>query len=366
MKLLIVENELEQVQLYIDVIESYNKTSGIKIIPIPFYTLETGIKALENDYYDAAIIDLKLTVNTTELKGLEIVNSIKDKLRFPVFIVSGSIGQIDIPESALFKKRLRDGDFKEILNEIIKIYSTGITKIINNKGIIEEYLNSIFWNHLSNSMDNWIEDVSRNPDEKQKSLLRYTLMHMQEYIDEDVEKYHPSEFYIVKPIKQNIFTGDIVSYEENRYIVLTPSCDIVLRLDKTRNTKRILFCKIKKLSEVINNFGNLKIDTGINNETRKSLNSYISNNSKQNFHFIPKSNLLEAGLIDFQDKLTIPENVVNDLIETEKIIRNATVSMPFLKDIISRYSNYYARQGSPDFNIDEVYKSLFNLSSINQ
>jgi hypothetical protein len=358
MKLLIVENEKEQVQLYHDVIESYNKNSDIKIIPIPFYTLDTGIKALENDYFDAAIIDLKLTENTLELQGLDIVNSIKDRLRFPVFIVSGSIGQIDIPESALFKKRLRDGDFKEILNEIIKIYNTGITKIINNKGTIEKYLNSIFWNHLSNSMDNWINDDSRNPDEKQKSLLRYTLMHMQEYIDEDIEKYHPSEFYIIKPIKQNIFTGDIITFEENRYIILTPSCDIVLRADNSRNTKKILFCKIKKLSEVINNFGNLSINTGINNDTRRSLNGYISN-SKQNFHFIPKSNSIEAGLIDFQDKLTISEIDVNEKILNGTIIRNATVSMPFLKDIISRYSNYYARQGSPDFNIDEVYNSLF-------
>ena len=60
----------------------------------------------------------------------------------PVFIVSGSIGQIEKSETALFKKRLRDQDFKEILTEIKNIYDTGLTKILNNKGIIEEYLNN--------------------------------------------------------------------------------------------------------------------------------------------------------------------------------------------------------------------------------
>jgi hypothetical protein len=359
MKLLIVENEPEQVQLYLDVIESYNKTSEVQIEAEPFYNLEDAKEALNNGIYDAAIVDLKLTENTAELQGMEIVNSIIDKLRFPVFIVSGSIGQIDSPESALFKKRLRDGDFKEILKEIEKIYNTGITKILNNKGTIEEYLNNIFWNHLSNSMENWIDDDSRSPEQKQKSLLRYTLMHMQEYIDEDIEKYHPSEFYIIEPIKSNIFTGDIITFEGNRYIVLTPSCDIVLRQDKTRNTKKILFCKIQKLSDIIDNYSNLTMQTGESNSTKKNLTNYIKNNSKQNFHFIPKNNLIEAGLIDFQDKLTIAENEVNDLIKNKIIVRNATVSMPFLKDIISRYSNYYSRQGSPDFNSDEIYSSLF-------
>lgn len=360
MKLLIVENEPEQVQLYLDVIESYNKTSKIQIEAQPFFNIEDAKEALKNGYYDAAIIDLKLSDNSTELQGMEIVNSIIDKLRFPVFIVSGSIGQIDVPESALFKKRLRDGDFKVILNEIEQIYNTGITKILNSKGTIEEYLNNIFWNHLSNSMENWINDKSRSPEEKQKSLLRYTLMHMQEYIDEDIEKYHPSEFYIAEPIKKNIFTGDIVSFKNgDRFIILTPSCDIVLRENQTRNTKLILFCRIKDLNDEIKNFDKLSLTTGNSNDDKKRLFRFIENNSTQNFHFIPRSNFLAAGLIDFQDKMTMNEKEVVQLIGEKELVRNATVSMPFLKDIISRYSNYYARQGSPDFNVEEVYNSLF-------
>ena len=39
--------------------------------------------------------------------------------------------------------------------------------------------------------------------------------------------------------------------------------------------------------------------------------------------------------------------------------RIATISIPFLKDIISRHSNYFSRQGSPDFNVGEIYKGLF-------
>jgi hypothetical protein len=86
----------------------------------------------------------------------------------------------------------------------------------------------------------------------------------------------------------------------------------------------------------------------------------VNNNSSGNFHFIPKHNEIEAGLIDFQDKTSVDVNTVEQKLETQKCIRLATVSMPFLKDIISRYSNYYARQGSPDFDEDEIFESLFD------
>ncbi|PKP19163.1 MAG: hypothetical protein CVU07_00465 [Bacteroidetes bacterium HGW-Bacteroidetes-23] len=358
MNLLIVEDHKATIQSYLDNIESFNKTSDVQITPVVIENLPDAKKSLVSPDFDAAILDLKLSSDTVELEGLEIVDEIRNKLRFPMFIVSGSLGQVEYQESAFFKKRSRDGNFKEILTEITDIYKTGITNILGRRGTIEKYLNSIFWNHMSNSMDLWINDITRNPKEKENSLLRYTLLHMQEHIDEELDKYHPSEFYITKPIKKNIFTGDIIEYEKNRYIILTPSCDIVLRADERRNADFILFCKIKSLNDVVKNYNLLQHDTAASNDNRKRIISFFENKN-QRFHFIPKAISIEPGLIDFQDKLTIPNNVVNSFLKEKKIERLATVSQPFLKDIISRYSNYYSRQGSPDFNVDEVYKSLF-------
>lgn len=358
MNLLIIEDDKPTIQSYIDNIESFNKKSDVQIIPEIIENLIDAKNSLLSPNYDAAIIDLKLSSNSVELEGLEIVDEIQEKLRFPMFIVSGSLGQVEREESAFFKKRSRDGDFKEILNEIVGIYKTGVTNILGSKGTIEEYLNSIFWNHMSNSMDLWIKDDSRNPQEKENSLLRYTLLHMQEYIDEELEKYHPSEFYITKPIKKNLFTGDIVELENTRYVILTPSCDIVLRPDGKRNADFILFCRIKPLSDLVENYGLLKHDTSSNNDNRKRIVRFFENKN-QKYHFIPKADSIEPGLIDFQEKITIPNSEVETLLKANKILRLATVSQPFLKDIISRYSNYYSRQGSPDFNSDEIYNSIF-------
>lgn len=358
MKLLIIEDDKATIQSYLDNIESFNRTSIVKIESKVIENLNDAKNSLLSPDYDAAIIDLKLSSNSIDLEGLEIVNEIQEKLRFPIFIVSGSLGQVDREENAFFKKRSRDGNFKEILNEIVGIYNTGVTNILGTKGTIEAYLNSIFWNCMSNSMDLWISDNTRNPKEKENSLLRYTLLHMHEFIDEELGKYHPSEFYITKPIKKNLFTGDIVLLEKSRYIILTPSCDIVLRSGGKRNAEYILFCKIKPLKDIVKNFENLTHATSSSNEDRKRITRFFENGN-QRFHFIPKANLIEPGLIDFQEKITIPTTEVNDLLENEKLSRVATVSQPFLKDIISRYSGYYSRQGSPDFNSEEIYNSIF-------
>jgi hypothetical protein len=345
---MIVENEHEQVQMYEDVIASFNKTNGTNINPIKFYDLDQARNALLTSYYDAAIIDLKLSPNSVALEGMEIVDSIIKKMRYPVFIVSGSIGQVDKEETAFFKKRSRDGDFKSILQELINIYNTGITKILGKKGSIDEFLNAIFWNHLSLSINVWISDTTRTSLEKESALLRYTLLHMQEYITENIDKFHPNEFYITPPVKKEVFTGDIVEYRNQRCLILTPACDFV-----QGNVENVLFIKIKHWEDLDLEF--VKRPLSANKKTK--LADLISN-KKTRYHFIPRTNLIEAGFIDFQQKASIDINVVRDRIVKGEVKRVATVSAPFLKDIISRYANYYSRQGSPDFITEEVLATL--------
>lgn len=359
MKLLIVEDDKPTLQTYEDNIESFNKKSDVKIE----YTIKENLDEAKNSLlspdFDGAIIDLKLSASTTELEGLEIVEEIENNQRFPIYIVSGSIAQIEKEESAFLKKRNRDTNFKEILSEIVEIYKTGITNILGKKGKIDNYLNNIFWNHLSNSLDLWTDDKKRSPEEKQKSLLRYTLLHLQEYLDinssGDLEKYHPAEFLITKPIKPNIFTGDVLETKQNkRCIVLTPACDIDLKNGK-RKADKILTINIINPSDIDPEFSNPKMSGG-----KKSKISQILNNSNPRYHCIPSSKDFSIGIIDFQDKQTTDSGSLDKAIVDSRTERIATISHPFLKDIIARYSNYYSRQGSPDFDSDEVFESLFD------
>src|SRR5438132_1473363 len=123
MNLLIVEDSESQLQMYEDAIESFSKANQFPIQYSIFKTLNEALHAIKSPIYDAAIIDLKLSSDSSELEGLEIVNAINGTLRLPIYIVSGSIAQIDISENSLLKKRLRTDDFKTILSEIKNIYN---------------------------------------------------------------------------------------------------------------------------------------------------------------------------------------------------------------------------------------------------
>ena len=361
MKLLIVEDEPAQIQLYEDNIESFNKTSDIQITYNKFLNLEDAKDSLLSPEYDGAIIDLKLSKGTEELEGLEIVDEIEQNQRFPIFIVSGSISSIDDrEENSFFRKRKRDSNFKEILSELVDIYKTGITNILGRKGEIEKYLTSIFWNHLSNSMDLWIKDNDRTPEKKQKSLLRYILLHIQEYLEIDknseFEDYHPAEIYITPPVKNKVFTGDVVMNKENknRFIILTPSCDLA-----QGKAKFILLAYIESIIEGIFNekVGIIKKGKSkpeIISEAELILKKLISNSYSNKYHYLPKYLHIEPGLINFQKVNTIS---IKDLLSQYEII--AATNSSFTKDIVARFSYYYSRQGSPDFNVDEIYNSIF-------
>jgi CheY-like chemotaxis protein len=310
LKLLIVEDDPNVVDTYERGIKAYNLESKVKVVAEVSKDRDSAISRLNDNHsiYDAAIVDLDLMGTTGDDKsGNEVIRLIKERLRFPVFVISGTPHNLDEDlreESSLFKVKAR-GDEGDYLEEIVSIYRTGITKILNRTGTIENYITEIFWKHLSNSLDLWINDNERSDEEKQKSLLRYTLLHIQEYLeltaDSDFENYHPAEIYITPPIKDKVFTGDILLHLESneRFIVLTPSCDLA----HEGKTDYILLSKIDsgifipELKSIINNIeeskGNIK-------NARKDLERIITNNKSSKYHFLPEYKTLAAGLIDFQ------------------------------------------------------------------
>lgn len=365
LKLLIVEDDTNIIEIYTRDINSYNKTNqNLNISETIISEKEQALNIIKNsdNIFDGAIIDLDLKQSGgRDSSGNEIIKEVKNKLRFPVFVISGTSHNLDVSlkeETSFFKVRDRDADFN-FIEEIVDIYETGITEILNRQGTIENYINKIFWNHLSNSLDLWANDTKRNPEQKQKSLIRYTLLHLQEYLDinssGDLEKYHPAEFLITKPIKPKIFTGDILeTKEKNRSLILTPACDIDLK-NGIRKADKILNINILSPNDIDPEFSNQEMSG-----SKKGKITSILRNSNPRYHCVPSLADNSIGIIDFQDKFTINSNDLEKAIESKEIERIATVSHPFLKDIIARYSNYYSRQGSPDFDSNEIYDSLFN------
>lgn len=368
LKLFIVEDDKEFRESYSKQIKIFNlEQQDVVIIESFAIDLDEATEMLStNIAIDAAIIDLKLGNEDVEYKGTKIVDLIKDNLRFPAFVLTANPEMIEKEkgnENDLFKVKVKGTEeavFLTILEELKKIHLTGITKILGKSGQIEKYLNKIFWEHLTSSINIWSLDDSRTPEQKEKSLLRYTLSHIQEHLElteeSNFENYHPAEIYITPSIKPNVFTGDIVQEKgtDINYIVLTPSCDLA----HDNKVEDVLLVKIDE-----NNFGvMLELTSVVNNpeeskgnktSSSKKIKQLIGNNFNNKYHFLPKYKTINGGLINFQQIKTVSKQDIK-----ENFTIQASVNSNFTKDIVARFSYYYSRQGSPDFNIEEIYESL--------
>ncbi|MCR9063039.1 MAG: hypothetical protein NXI00_03680 [Cytophagales bacterium] len=361
LRILIVEDDKA---IYNDVykrnIDLFNKENKEhQITDVWIQSKDEAIAALKNpdNIFDGAIVDLDLMGSGgTDTSGNEVVKEIKENLRFPTFVITGTPHHIleELKgDNSVFKVLNRDEvDVMDTLDKFKTIKATGILNLLNRNGKIEELIQNIFWNHISTSIDNWALDNKRTSAEKEDSLLRYTILHMLEYLDES--KVHPSEFYITRPVKENLSTGDLITLDGNRFVVLTPACDFA-----QKKVSKVFLLRIKDISEEVSGIEEIQTIEGLSNSKKGKLEKIIRNSSSY-FHFIPQHNGIHAGIIDFQHKLSIPIEEIETRIRNSEIDRFATISMPFLKDLIERYSSYYARQGSPDFDSDEVIASLFN------
>lgn len=350
MKILIIEDEPAQIQAYQDTIEQYNKKKEPKIDFEICKDFNEGTKALETPFYDAAIIDLKLS-NTEELEGKKLVEAVQGKIRIPIVIYSGSIAQIDdIQETALLKKKLRTESLSDILKEIIAIYNTGITRMLRPAGEIDQKLTDIFWNNLADDLNIWIDH--NNP----KTLLRHIFTHFQEHMEIDTdgnfEEYHPAEIYLAPPIKTNIHTGDLIKMGNEYFFVLTPACDIVFNYRFNEKGEKIPFRKADHLVVAqAKDFDFKNLCLNKKGEVDKGkINDYVSN-SFFRFHYLPSFRGNNGFLIDFQELKTIAFDA-----EMERV---ATIAGAFSKDIISRFSLYFARQGQPTFYQKNIVNELF-------
>jgi len=358
LNLLIIEDEETQLKVYGDAIDSFCKKKTISIHKTICKSFGDGEKALLQPFYDAAIIDLKLS-SSHELEGKLLLEKVYQKIRIPIFVVSGSISQIDdIPETSLFKKRLRTELISNILQEIFDIYTTGITSFLRPDGLIDKKLSEIFWKNLSADLQVWIDH--NNP----KSLLRYILAHFQEHLDinpeGDFEEYSPSEVYIKPPIKKNIHTGDILKIDSCYYLVLNPACDIIIQRyeDQADGTKR----PIRKAEKIVNvkafEFDAAKFCLNKNKKIEKGkIKEYVTNNNFR-YHYLPPFEKNKGFLLDFQS--------VSSFDFPEEVERIASISSPFIKDIIARFSNYYSRQGQPTYNQNSIVDLIFHDATNNQ
>ncbi|MFH6616389.1 hypothetical protein QE521_08585 [Streptococcus suis] len=304
---------------------------------------------------DYVIIDIKLDGEET---GDVLVDKLTREYRIPAYVVSGTPEKIDSPYITVYKKG--EKEYGSLLKDIAQEIDTGLFKVIGNRGIIEESMNNFFWERLYKNIELWKKISSeRNSGETEKIILRYTLAHLQELLDQEIVTYEPLEMYIQsqKTDLNQFKTGEVVYNIDKKkyYIVLSPACDLVLRNGRPK-VDNIILVEILDADVIFKE----KTEVILQKKKKKRvIEDLLKNNFSNNLYWLPENSFypeFKGGFIDFRN---VFPTQYDDLVSNEFELK-FKLQENFVKNVLSQFSVYYGRQGQPDFNFSKLTQDIID------
>ena len=340
-RLALVEDNEQDIQTCKDSVSRYQDERHRDIELVAYRSVDEALKKLDNSF-DGAIIDLKFDELGDE--GNQVVRKItQSNFRIPIVIMTGTPSSADMNYDyvGVFKKG--ETEYVDILDRFWEIYDTGLTRIMGGRGAIEETLNHVFHKNMIPQMKAWVKHGKADSTRTEKALLRHMLNHLLQLLDESADPCFPEEFYIYPPLSDGHKTGSIVKQEQANsvFVILTPACDLVTRANGEYKTDRILLVEIEPPQAVLE-----KALSGISKEGKKGnqRKDVFGNNYTFYYHWLPPTGFFRGGFLNFRKLTSIDKDQLATGYESPKV----QISPFFVKDIVARFSSYYARQGQPD------------------
>ena len=347
-RIIIIEDDQQQKNMYNDVIEEYNhgnKEYTIEAIMID--NDDTLPKLLYEDRCDCLIVDLNWGKDDVRNSGNRVIKTIIKNKRVPIVVMSGNLNLLEeeVEDCKFFIKHDRTDLFSDVLKEIATMFGTGYTRALGYSGKIDSMINEVFWKYMSTNIDYWGNLESGI---KEKRILRYAITRANEMLTYDGEKhdeYNAIEFYIKPPLRNQAFSGDIIIIDDKKYIIISASCDM-----EQGNADYVVMCKLE-FNEINTIMAKVKED---DSKAKDKLRNFV-NNAKGRYHLLPPCKTFSGALVDFQQVSCLERKELD-----EKCIVLASVLPVFAKDIHARFSQYYGRQGQPQLILEEIVKYIQN------
>ncbi len=351
-KILVVEDDEREMDLCRSTVERYQREKGRKVTLEECLSLEQAFSSL-NEGFDGAIIDL--TLNQDGDAGNRVIRRIEEEFfRIPVAVLTGTPDAVyqNISYIGVFNKGDIGSGYEDLMDRFWRIHNTGLNRILGGRGLIESNLTKVFQRNILPQIEKWETYSEFEKDKTQKALLRHVLNHLVQLIDEDMDSYYPEEFYLYPPPSTEIRTGSILERKDGGqlFAVLSPDCDLVIREDGTRNTDRILFVEVIS-PNVLFKWFDKQSPSDIGKDKKEAFERVLQNNGARHLHCLPKTKFFPLGFLNFRKVSSVAECGITGMFELPPKVQ---ISPPFVKDVVARFSTYYARQGQPDLEFAEL------------
>lgn len=346
LKILLVEDSEDQQKIFADSVKVFNDKNK-DICAVTFEVAKSLSEAMSkiDGSFDGAIVDLKL--GDDDEGGNTVVRQFSETLtRVPVIFVTGFVDLVEDHPSIIHKRARGSESYESDLNMLKGICDTGLTRIMGGRGIIEKTLSRVFLENLLPYKDKWVSYGETDSSRVEKALLRHALSHLLQLLDDDGDRCFPEEVYLTPPLTDKIRTGSVVKEKtsDQRFVVMNPACDLVIRDNGECNTDRILIVEIDSQTSLFPGHP----ATGLSNSQKKNLEKAYRNNKSAYYHWLPRTDFFEGGFLNFRKLSSLSSEEFDERFEKPAV----QISPSFVKDMVARFSAYYARQGQPDIDFE--------------
>lgn len=322
---------------------------------------EQGIELIKNNDYDIIILDLfKDKEAKDEEAGIKVLDEIRKNVFVPVIFYTGHSHKIATLQSEIVGIVSKGDGIDVLTKEIERIINSKLALIKKNINMhVKEEFRKYVWETIDAEKQMFLptgNDFSlgylllrRLANSLSKENIKLLLG------DDKIksDKVHPMEFYLYPSNQGEYEVGEILYKDNVLFVILTPSCDFPLRMKKDGTTERkvgfVLLAKIKPL-DTFPQFISYKQNS--NKENTKKLAALITNNQSDRYFFLPGTPFIQNSIIDFQDKVMIK---YEDLQDWKRI---AKLDSPFAQSMVSSFIRYYNRIGFPDIDLDYILANL--------
>jgi CheY-like chemotaxis protein len=343
---------------------------------------EEGMIELETNDYDLVILDLCTgqASPASEKIGTEVFEKIKQKVFLPIVFFTGLPDYVTQLKSDIVKVAGKADGYENLIGEIQHLVQGGLIELKKDvNGIVKDGLRSFFWEFVHPNA-RIIADLTSD----QVSLKYLLLRRLGKQISTqsartasmdasfNPENCHPMEFYIYPPMTGEFETGDLIREKgtDNYSVLLTPSCDLVVRNGGNRSAEKILivhskdfrtlpqFIKFKELqhkqlalkteekdlpAEEGRQMGNLELE----------IKKWMRPKKNERYFFLPKTSFCPPLLLDFEQKASIS---YEQLEENYDVV--ATLDDPISLAVLAGYARYYSRVGYQDLDADYAFLQI--------
>jgi len=321
-------------------------------------TFAEAERRMKNERYDFLILDLKDDSDDDDENavGLTIFEALKATRFTPVIFYTGLAHKVQHLQTNFIRVVEKTEAIGRVKEEVTKIIATQLPALARK---LEEIQRQYMWDFVSN---HWQEFQKPHEQADLAYLLaRRLALSLQDEsrklaqgvaadaVAAEPANAHPMQLYVRPPIGNTRLAGDIVRSEDRYWLILTPSCDFVQK-DRLHH---ILLAECLPLS------AQAEFTAWRDNQTAQTegvLKALIGDARQkaqsERYKFLPGTIFIPDLVVDFQKLRAItPEEFV-----AFEVI--ASLDSPYAEAMLSRFSRYFGRLGTPDVDKQVVLDRL--------